>query len=58
MQILNGVPELGDYHSTGGHAKPVPDTANNLNLLGYETDLATYVTVKFARLLNTGDPED
>jgi hypothetical protein len=44
-----------DEYSPGGHSYPKKDLANNLIPLGYDTDHSTYVTVKYSRLLNTGD---
>lgn len=41
-----------------GYGAPVADTIQNVNLSGYETDMSTYVKVKFSRLLDTGDAED
>ena len=44
-----------DEYSPGGHSYPKKDLANHLIPLGYDTDHSTYVTVKYSRLLNTGD---
>lgn len=33
----------------------MPDSQNDLTLLGYDTDQSTYTTVKYLRPLNTGD---
>jgi hypothetical protein len=58
IQLQNGTLTLGDYHSPGGHSKPIPDTTNNLALIESETDGTSYVSVKFTRLLDTGDIQD
>ena len=45
-------------HSPGGHSAPVNDANQHLGLIGWETDMSSYVTVKYSRPLNSGDSND
>ena len=48
--------EVNDYYSTG-NKQPDLDVKQDVTLLGYQIDSTSY-TVKFSRLLNTGDQND
>lgn len=47
-----------DSISPGGHSAPVADTTSNTIVLGYDTDLSSYVVAKFQRPLSSGDSQD
>lgn len=41
-----------------GAKEPITDTVNHTTMLGYDTDLASYVVAKFQRQLDSGDLQD
>jgi hypothetical protein len=53
----NNTITVGDYWSAT-YSKPSRDNINNVVLLGWDSDFSTYLKVKFARPLITGDPQD
>ncbi len=57
-EVINDTFSLTDAYNYGNHTAPKPDITNSLTLLGYDTDQSTYLTVKYERLLDTGDSED
>ena len=48
---------VSDYWSTATK-RPNLDLINNVVMLGYDTDFSTYLNVKYARPLMTGDLQD
>ncbi len=46
---------LFDSHLYVGKNTPHTDTIQNLDILGYDSDLASYIVIKYTRPLSTGD---
>ena len=55
--VNNSSIKVSDYWGTG-FKRPTLDNITNVVLLGWDSDFSTYLTVKYARPLNTNDPQD